>query len=80
MTKQQAIFDLLLLFCTELPKFEIKVNRLNDLSEEEWILFQDYVEAYRRVPWLTSVGVMDSVDSLIDEAITYGTLNLTYSR
>lgn len=80
MTKQQAIFDLLLLFCKELPKFEIKVNRLNDLSDDDWILFQEYIEAYSRVPWLTATGVMEAVDSIIDESITYGNLILTYSR
>ena len=68
---QLLINDLLLLFCKELPSFEIKVNRLNDLSEEDWILFIAYVEAQARLPYLTPMGVMEAVDSLIKETEDY---------
>lgn len=64
---QLVINDLLLLFCKELPLFEIKVNRLNDLSEDEWLLFIDYVKAQARLTYLTPVGIMEAVDSIITE-------------
>ena len=69
MTRTEAIVDLITLFCGEPPPFEIKVERLRELPDNAHEKLQEFIVNRVRLQWLTGIGVMESIDVLIDEAI-----------
>ena len=67
MTRQEAIEDLIILFCGHSPR--IQVERLSDLDEAAYEQMQSFLASYTKLPWLTGIGMLEAIDSLVDEAI-----------
>lgn len=67
MTRQEAIEDLITLFCGRSPP--ITVERLSQLSESEFEKLQTFLVNEAELPWLTGIGMLEAIDTLVDEAV-----------
>lgn len=68
MLRVDAMRDLVLLFCGQEPPFLI--NRVSELSEEQVEELQWFLAINVKMKWLTGIGVLEVLDSLVDESVS----------
>jgi hypothetical protein len=66
MTRRDLMLEILGLFCPTEQRFDFTVDRVNDLSEEEWLSFQVYVKNYTKYSWLSALTLMEIIDMACD--------------
>lgn len=68
MTRPEAIRDLLVFFCGSEPPFQVKKDRIEDLSEAQYEKLVKFVTLKATLSWLDPVSVLDSIDNMVDAA------------
>ena len=74
MTRQQAIRDLILMLTGKEPPFPIRVSELRKLSDERHMEIQGWLVLNLRMQWLTGIGAIEAIDSLVGESVSNGNL------
>ncbi len=68
MTRAEAYQDLFMLFCGRAVQLPTDLERLSHLPDSSYAELQT-IAANSKLPWLTGIGVLEAMDTLIDESI-----------